>query len=291
MTIETYMTVNRHEDRIDFKTVIHNSVKNHRIRAHFETGLKTETHTADQQFGTIQRENYLPQVEYWETEKWEEKYYPIYPQQKFVNVSDDDCGITILNKGLPQYEILNAEEPTVALTLLCGTDYMGKQDLVDRPGRRSGLHVETPDSSLLGTHVMEYSIIPHAGNEVDAKVGMKANEYIAPMLAVQVNGYSESSAFQDHDRFFQLDHNDMAISAVKKSENDESMIVRIYNTTNHEISSVKAFINTSFFTNVERVNLNEITDTECKDGVEINQGMIELQNISSNEIITLKLSR
>jgi mannosylglycerate hydrolase len=108
--------------------VIDNTVKNHRIRALFDSGLKTKTHVADQQFGTIHRENYLVQVEYWEQENWEERYYPIYPQQKFVDVSDEVKGIAIINKGLPQYEILHAEKPTVVLTLLAGTDYMGNDE-------------------------------------------------------------------------------------------------------------------------------------------------------------------
>jgi mannosylglycerate hydrolase len=289
--IETFVTVNRHEDRIDIKTVIHNTVKNHRIRALFETDLKTSTHVADQQFGTIQRENYLPQVEYWEEEKWEEKYYPIYPQQKFVDVSDHEKGLAILNKGLPQYEILKSLEPTIALTLLCGTDYMGKQDLVDRPGRRSGLHVETPDSSLIGIHEMEYSIIPHSGDVVDAKVGMKSNEYVAPMVAVQVNQQSDLSKFDDNHSFFQIDHTDIAISAVKKCEDDESMIIRIYNTTDQGIPLVKAHINTDFFKNVEMVDLNEIFISETNERIQWNQGALELKDIASNEILTLKLSR
>jgi mannosylglycerate hydrolase len=289
--IETFVTVNRHEDRVDIKTVIHNTVKNHRIRALFETGIMTNKHVADQQFGTIQRNNYLPQIEYWEEEKWEEKYYPIYPQQKYVDVSGDDKGIAILNKGLPQYEILKNNEPVIALTLLCGTDYMGKQDLVDRPGRRSGLHVETPDSSLIGTHEMEYSIMPHSGNAVEAKVGMKSNEYVATMVAVQVNEQSGRSKFNDNISFLQLDHTDMAISAVKKCETDESMIVRIYNTTDQEISYMKARVNNDFFNNVEMVDLNENVIPETNERFKWNQDALELKDIARNEILTFKLSR
>ncbi|MCM3717814.1 glycoside hydrolase family 38 C-terminal domain-containing protein [Fictibacillus phosphorivorans] len=291
MMIDTFVTVSRHEDRIDIKTKIHNTVKNHRIRTLFETGLKTSKHAADQQFGLIQRENYLPQVEYWEEEKWEEKYYPIYPQQKYVDVSDQNRGLAILNKGLPQYEILHNEQPTIALTLLSGTDYMGKQDLVDRPGRRSGLHVETPDSSLIGIHEMEYSIHPHSGNVVDAKVGLKANEYITSLTAVQVNTRTVQSEFADHNRFFQLNHADIGISAVKKCENDDSLIIRIYNTTDCEIPLIEAQFNTDFFNDIEMVDLNENVLSHTNERIIRDNDRIELKDIKSNEIITLKLSR
>ncbi|MBO1515009.1 glycoside hydrolase family 38 C-terminal domain-containing protein [Metabacillus bambusae] len=290
-TIETLATINRHENRIDIRTVIDNTVKNHRIRALFESGLKASTHTADQQFGTICRENFLPQVEYWEEEKWEEKYYPIYPQQKFVNVSDEEQGLTIFNKGLPQYEILNGQEPTIALTLLCGTDYMGKQDLVDRPGRRSGLHVETPDSILYGNHEMEYSIMPHSGNLNDAKIGVTSNEYTAPMVAIPVYHQSEAGKFKDVNHFFALDNSQMAISAVKKCENDDSIIVRIYNTTNQELPIAMASVNTEFFNKIEVVDFNEILHPEADERIQLNESEIVLNDLKSNEIISFKLSR
>jgi mannosylglycerate hydrolase len=287
--IETYVTVNRYEDRVDIKTVIDNNVKNHRIRALFDTGIHTEKHIADQQFGTISRNNYLKQVEYWEQENWEEKYYPIYPQQKFVDVSDDQKGIAILNKGLPQYEILHGEKPSIALPLLAGTDYMGKQDLVDRPGRRSGLHVETPDSLLLGEHEMEYSIIPHSGDEINGRIGIKSSEYITPFVTLPVNSVSETAFVNDQSMFFCLDHNGMAISAVKKAEHDDSLLLRIYNTTNQKIDVAKVGINQEFFKMINLVNLNEAPLAEHTGRVIIENHEIELKDIRPNEIFSFKL--
>ncbi|MGG1575374.1 glycoside hydrolase family 38 C-terminal domain-containing protein [Fictibacillus sp. NRS-1165] len=290
-TIESFVTVNRHGDRIDIRTVIDNTVKNHRIRALFETGLKAGTHIADQQFGTIRRDNVLPQVEYWEGENWEEKYYPIYPQQKFVDVSDEKNGLSIFNKGLPQYEILSGQQPTIALTLLCGTDYMGNQDLVDRPGRRSGLHVETPDSSLIGKYEMEYSIVPYSGGSTRAEIGRKSNEYVAPLLAIPVYHQSETAMVKDQNEFFKIDNPHMAISAVKKCENDDSIIVRIYNTTDQVLPLVKASVNPEFFNKIELVDLNEILISEADERIQLNHNEIEINDVASNEIFTLKISK
>jgi mannosylglycerate hydrolase len=290
-TIETFVSVNRYEDRVDIQTVIDNTVKNHRIRALFDTGLQTKTHIADQQFGTIRRDNYLEQVEYWEQENWEEKYYPIYPQQKFVDVSDDQKGIAILNKGLPQYEILHAEKPTIAVTLLAGTDHMGKQDLVDRPGRRSGLHVETPDSLLLGKHEMNYSIVAHAGNDIEASVASKASEFTTPFVTVPVNVKStESASLEDHSTFIRLDDSGLALSAVKKSENNGSLVVRIYNTTNQPIETAKIEINQNFFKNSKLVNLNETLLPDTDERIQIENHEINLKDIRANEIFSFQLS-
>lgn len=288
--IETYVSVNRYEDRVDIQTVIDNTVKNHRIRALFDTGLQTKTHIADQQFGTIRRDNYLEQVEYWEQENWEEKYYPIYPQQKFVDVSEEQKGIAILNKGLPQYEILHAEKPTIALTLLAGTDYMGKQDLVDRPGRRSGLHVETPDSLLLGKHEMNYSIVAHAGNEIEAGVARKASEFTTPFVTLPVNVKSAAASLEDQSTFITLNDNGLALSAVKKSENNDSLLVRIYNTTNQPIALAKVGINQIFFKAITLVNLNETPLSDMDERIQINNNEISLKGIKPNEIFSFQLS-
>jgi mannosylglycerate hydrolase len=289
-TIETFVTVNRYEDRVDVKTVINNTVSNHRIRTLFETGIHTKTHVADQQFGTIRRDNYLEQVENWEQEKWEEKYYPIYPQQKFVDVSDEKNGIAILNKGLPQYEILYAEKPTVALTLLAGTDYMGKQDLVDRPGRRSGLHVATPDSLLLGRHEMEYAIIPHVGNEVEAGIGIKSSEFTSPFVTVTGRVESENSSVNDQSTFIRLDGSGMSISAVKKAECDDKVLVRIYNTTNQPIAEAKMEINKEFFKEIQLVNLNEAPLADDAERVVMNYQEVVLKDIRPNEFFSFILS-
>lgn len=289
-TIETYVSVNRYENRVDIQTIIDNTVKNHRIRALFDTGLKTKTHIADQQFGTIRRDNYLEQVEYWEQENWEEKYYPIYPQQKFVDVSDDQKGIAILNKGLPQYEILHGEKPTIAVTLLAGTDYMGKQDLVDRPGRRSGLHVETLDSLLLGKHEMNYSIVAHAGNEIESNVASKANEFTTPFVTVPVNEKSQTASLQDQSTFISIDESWLALSAVKKSENNDSLLIRFYNTTNQPIASAKIEVNEAFFKNIILVNLNETQLPETDKRIQIMNNEINLKDIKPNEIFSFQLS-
>ncbi|MFY0760904.1 glycoside hydrolase family 38 C-terminal domain-containing protein [Metabacillus dongyingensis] len=289
-TIETYVTVSRYEERVDVKTLIDNTVKNHRIRALFDTGITTKTHIADQQFGTVRRDNYLEQVEYWEQENWEEKYYPIYPQQKFVDVSDDHKGISILNKGLPQYEILNGEKPTIALTLLAGTDYMGKQELVDRPGRRSGLHVATPDSLLLGKHEMEYSILAHQGNEIKAGIGVKASEFTTPFMTVPLSVKSERGSLSENCTFIRVEGTEMAISAVKKCENDNSLLVRIYNTTNQPIDSAKVEINQEFFKTIKVVNLNEVSITELDERILFTANAIHLKDIRPNEVLSFTLS-
>ena len=286
---DTYVTVNRYENRVDIKTVIDNTVKNHRVRALFETGKTVKTHVADQQFGTIRRDNYLKQVEYWEQENWGEKYYPIYPQQKFVDVSDEESGLGIINKGLPQYEILNASKPTVALTLLATTDYMGKQDLVDRPGRRSGLHVETPDSLMLGVYEMEYAVVPHAGNEIDAQIGNRSLEFMTPFVAVPVAQAGDAGTIDDNHTFIQINEPNIAISAMKKSEVDNSLIVRIYNTTNQSIDAASVSFNQDFFKAIGLVDLNE-SKIQADDRFTVMDNQVHLTAIRSNEIINLKLS-
>ncbi|CCJ33191.1 Alpha-mannosidase [Caloramator australicus RC3] len=284
--IENHVTLYRDLDRIEFKTIIDNKVKNHRIRALFESNVNAEKHIAQQHFGVIERKNYLKEVEIWDKEKWEEKYYPIYPQQYFIDVSDDFCGLAILNKGLPQYEILNNNKPVIALTLLYGTDYMGKSDLIYRPGRRSGLHIKTNDSLLLGTFETEYAIIPHGGDYITGVVALKAENYVTPFKAFCFENINNNGFIEDEFYLFKTKDNFVITSAIKVSEDGEGVIWRLYNSTNKRIENVNLHFNNLFYNIVQVVNLreHEIFDNRVK----IEGSKINIDYLNSNEIVTLK---
>ncbi len=280
----SYIRMYKGTKRIEVNTVIDNKVENHRIRALFDTYTMDVIHNADQQFGKLKRQNYLSQVEYWKEEGWQEKYYPIFNQQKYVNVFDGKNGIQIMNRGLPQYEIIGGENPKIALTLLCSTDYMGKQDLVNRPGRRSGLHVETPDSSMLGTFRAEYAVSP-----INKEVEMNyfAEDYVYPLNYYIPVNTSEEGIFVDELYPIVADSRYIGTSAIKKSENDSALIVRFYNSHNNAIDNIKINYDSDIFKEVKLVNLKE-EETETKTNYFVENSIINIEKMKSNEIVTFK---
>lgn len=282
--IESFITIYKDSNRLDIKTIINNNIKDHRIQVLFDGNIESNIHYSDQQFGIMKRQNHLKQVEYWMEENWQEKYYPIYNQHKFVGVFDGENGLQIINRGLPQYEILDENKPKIALTLLCGTSYMGKQDLVNRPGRRSGLHVETPKSNMIGKFEMEYSICPI---KIIDEMNINAENHVYPLH------YSQSQASEDNgdalDTYYPIKIKDPLIgtSAIKKAEIDEGIILRIYNSINENINGVEIEFDKEKFSNVSLVNLKE--EKIDNKNVEFTKDTINIKEMSSNEILNFKL--
>ncbi len=297
-TIKSHVTLYRQLDRIEVRTVIDNQVENHRIRALFDPQLTTSTHLADNQFGAIERKNCFSETETWEEKDWHEKYYPIFPQQKYVEVTDGKRGLAVFNRGLPQYEISNQDQPQIALTLLSGVDYLGKRDLGNRPGRRSGVHIPTPDAQLKGEFEVEYAFKPHKGDYKIGSIPQTASSYTAPLQAVVEETTEEyispldettepESILADSWQLLQVDQGVVATSAIKKAEREAAIIWRAYNPLAEKQMEVELEFNADFFSGVKEVNLNEQTVTNSK--VEIKGNKVLLSELKSNEIINLKL--
>ncbi|SHJ86150.1 glycoside hydrolase family 38 N-terminal domain-containing protein [Paramaledivibacter caminithermalis] len=284
--ITSYITMYKGIKRIEIKTIIDNKVSNHRLRALFDSHINSSIHYADQQFGILNRKNYLKQVEYWQEDGWQEKYYPIYNQHKFVSVYDGEKGLQIMNKGLVQYEIIGKDNPKIALTLLCTTDYMGKQDLVNRPGRRSGLHVATPKSDMLKKFKAEYAIT--AINN-DIEMNYLADDYVYPLYSYMPASIDEEGTTALDEYYpISIDNEYIATSVIKKAERGEALIVRLYNTQNRRIDDINIKYDSQAFKDIRFVNLREEEINRDK-SLEIRGSNINIASMNSNEIITLKL--
>ncbi|NBI07389.1 glycoside hydrolase family 38 C-terminal domain-containing protein [Senegalia massiliensis] len=286
--IESFITIYKNSKRLDIKTVINNNIKDHRIQVLFDGNIESNIHYVDQQFGVMERENYLKQVEYWRKENWQEKYYPIYNQHKFVGVFDGKNGLQVINRGLPQYEILDEGKPKIALTLLCGTSYMGKQDLVNRPGRRSGLHVKTPKSNMIGKFEMEYSICPiNSINEMN----INAENYVYPLHYSQLQNIEyKNKGLSDTYYPIKIKNPLLGTSAIKKAESDEGIVLRIYNSLNENINDVEIEYDGEKFSDVNLVNLKE-ENINTNKNLKIIKNTIYIKRIKSNEILNLKFKQ
>ncbi|NMC46064.1 MAG: hypothetical protein GYA52_04460 [Chloroflexi bacterium] len=237
--------------RIDFKTEIENTARDHRLRILFPTGIHTQHSLAETQFGTVERSSGIEDVD-WEKEGWKEKPLPIYSHQKFVALNDGEKGFAVLNRGLSEYEVY--DHSSIAITLLRSFGFMGKENLLIRPGRYSGMPTPTPDAQCLGNHIYEYAILPHKGSIEESHVPGSTVVFHAPALAVQNEIYPKralskesiisefgsietiTSHIQDQLNelpnelnILTLDPPELIISAFKKAEDEEAFIVRLYN--------------------------------------------------------------
>lgn len=253
LPIVTRMTVYAGSKRVDFVTEVENEAEDHRLRVLFPAGFRTAHSYAESQFGTAVRPNQIDTTD-WQKKKWPEKPLPIYAQQRFVALNNGEHGLAVLNRGLPEYEIYDGESSTIAVTLFRGVGMLGKRDLLIRPGRPSGMLSPTPDAQCKGTRTAEYALYAHEGGLDAEHVARMAAAYDAPAMGVQnclkkkrnqkfrgmmelfdletLTGHitEQMDAFQHEDfRLVMVSDARLLVSAVKKAEREDALVVRLYN--------------------------------------------------------------
>jgi alpha-mannosidase/mannosylglycerate hydrolase len=190
------------------RTEVVNEHKNHRLRVLFPSDINTEYASADGQFDVVKRK-----IATWEGWKNPSNCQP---QQAFVDISDDEKGLTIANRGLPEYEILQDGKNTIAITLLRSIHQLGDWGVFP-----------TPEAQCIGRHVFEYAIIPHANKLELSTADIDARAFNAPMVATSISG--NSGKLSAKNTFIDLQPQKLVISSIKKAEERDSLIIRFYN--------------------------------------------------------------
>ncbi|HOJ93109.1 MAG TPA: glycoside hydrolase family 38 C-terminal domain-containing protein [Dictyoglomaceae bacterium] len=128
---------------------------------------------------------------------WEKAQFEI-PVQRFIDLSQKDFGVSILNNGKYGHSI---DENVIGITLL-----------------RSPM---SPDYSAdLGNHHFTYSIFPHEGDLSEETI-KEAEDLNRPLFSKIIKGKIKSKSLMKWDK------NNIIIGAVKKAEDGEGIIIRL----------------------------------------------------------------
>ncbi|HVM72949.1 MAG TPA: glycosyl hydrolase-related protein [Anaerolineales bacterium] len=214
--------------RVDIRTVLSNSARDHRLRIHFPAPFSAESGSQDGHFEVVERQVKLPQFD----ESWVEQPRPEVPQRVFTDVSDGKHGLMVANRGLPEVEVLkNAQgNAEIALTILRCVGWLSRDDFSTRQGH-AGPFLQTPGAQMQGKWIFEYSIIPHAGRWDSAY--WQAYAFDAPLQAVAAGchtGYLAPAA-----SLVEVTPETFVISAVKPAKDERGWLVRGYNITGEPI--------------------------------------------------------
>jgi alpha-mannosidase len=262
--ITSFVTVTQGIPRIDIETVVDNRAKDHRLRALFPTNLDVDCSWAEGQFDVLRRSIRLPA-------DWENAS-TFHPQRRWVDVTDGKVGLCVINKGLPEYELYDDPERTLALTLLrCVGRLSGGPTA---PGAE-----QTPEAQCLGKHTFSYSILPHHGDWDEARVWKQAHAFAVPLIAVQTESHSGDLPLRHG--FLSISHDELIVSAVKKAEDSNLLVVRFYNTTDRDLKDVRVRLEGA--ASAILLNLNE----EPIDSVKFVSGEVYLPVVKAKKIVTL----
>ncbi|WP_394884722.1 mannosylglycerate hydrolase [Clostridium butyricum] len=260
--------------RIDIVFDIDNQACDHRIRTYIPTNIASKFSVSDNQFGYIKRDVYDEAMDVWEKEGWDERPDSIYPMLTFVGLSDEEHGVAVLTNSTREFEIVGEKFDTIAITLFRSVGFLGKEEMIRRPGRPSGIKLPTPDSQLIGNITMDFAIATHEKSTLEANVANMAKQYLTPMVTYNKMPYnamklndSEVITPYSYSLLKQYDEN-LVLSVIKKAEKEEGLIIRMYNPNEYEEST------------------NILFDRSIKEAVKanLNERKIEKINIEDNSI-------
>ncbi|MFM2642784.1 mannosylglycerate hydrolase [Vibrio chagasii] len=232
--------------RIEVRMELDNQADDHRVRVLVPTPFVSETVVSDNQFGCITRPTNDPAMAVWEEEKWKEAPVPVYQLMNFAALENGKAGMAIMSNGLREFEVIASQgdenRDTFALTLFRGIGVLGKEELLLRPGRPSGIKIPTPDSQVRGKLVCEFTLCGFSGNHIDANIMAQARDNVTPVECynkIPYNAMKLNVGEQNLPMSFSLLSKQQAgavLSVLKKAEDEDALIMRVYNPA--EIGSV-----------------------------------------------------
>lgn len=286
MPVEIHLLLHDDNPIIDIKMKIKNLAKDHRLRAYIPTQISSKISLSDNQFGTIERTVSDSAMDIWEKENWDERPDSIYPMMSFVTLKAENEGVGVLTNSTREFEIVGDAYDTIALTLFRSIGYLGKDALFRRPGRPSGIKLETPDSQMVGEVNLEFALYFFKNDEAMNNLSRVAKQYLTPVIsynkmphnAMKLNEADFSTPY-DYS-FLKEENNRVTLSALKKSEKDKGLIVRFFNGTK-DVEKAKFSINKG----IKECYVTNLNENKLKDIASVNN-VIEV-NIKKNVVKNL----
>ena len=263
--------------RVDVTATVDNRSRDHYLRAIFPTDLAgAEQSFAETAYDVVERDIHLP-----DTHTWREPMCGKHPSIVFVDVNDGRCGLAILHKGMTQYEVLDRPDRAIALTFMRAFQTRNLARIAEYP--------DQVDAQMLGRTEFAYSIYPHAGSWDGGDVVHESRRFLLPPLAAQAGKCAKppADALPTEHSFLRVSPINLALGAMKRSQDGQWLILRLVNPTGRTIDADVALDRP--VSAVESVLADEQTPApEIKPALGDNKQAIRLA-MPKKKIVTLRL--
>ena len=216
--IENVITLKKGARFLEIETTVDNQSEDHYLQVAFPTNVKADYVYAQGQFDVVKRQ--IAKVDY---SLYDEIPMTESPMNSFVDISDGKTGVALLNTGLKAYEAGDDENSTMYLSLLrsfplriCVTS-----DMQDYSGWDKG-------SQCIGKNTFRYAFMPHKGDWEEGNVWGESERFNLTFSLAQAAPTAHGKNPLCHS-FISLSDDTLNISAVKRSEDGEGWIVRLFN--------------------------------------------------------------
>jgi len=248
--IEQYIYLYRDIPRIDFRNRVDWKEKNILLKAAFPVAVNANRATYEIQYGNVERETHNNTS--WDVAKFEVCAH------KWADLSEGAYGVSLLNDCKYGYDI---EDGVMRLTLI-----------------KSGTY-PNPEADL-GQHEFTYSLYPHKGTWREADTVPMAYNLNVPMRAVLEEAHPGrlDSAYS----LLSLDRDNCMVEAVKKAEEGDGVIIRLY-----EYKNMREAVGMTFGKEIEVCYECDLMECNEKE-VEVSRNSISFE-ILPYEIKTFKV--
>jgi alpha-mannosidase len=271
MVVTSRFTLRAGSKRLDIKTELDNSCKNHRVRVVFPTMLDADATYSEAGYDVIARDIHV---------KKGNAYYgrpnPQYPMHRFVEMHDKKTGFAVLNNcGMREYEAMDTKDRPLAITLFRAFTYRNCPVF-----GRYEVYPEMELSQCPGHMEWTYSLYPHSGDWTNG-VYAQAEDFNLPLEPAQAGPHE--GVLPKSASFLELKGESLQLTTFKRAEDrPENLIVRLFNPTEKVVKGSIVLgkpLKEAWTTNLDEERENKIKPSG---------GAIPL-NVGKKKIVTIEL--
>jgi mannosylglycerate hydrolase len=225
------LTLVQGSPRLDLEVSFDNRARDHRLRMVFPSDIATDVSYTAAQFDVV---SHPVQVKPVSAEAWIEDAPTTFPQQDWVDLSDGERGLCVISRGLPEYEVLDTKRREVAVTLLRAVGFLGAGLELQTTFIGAGPNIATPEGQIQRKLTYSLALLPHHGNWDEVEVWRQAQEFNNPPRAYTTGMGKNRPALVSPPvssslSLFSVEGRNVVLSALKKADEGEVLIVRLYN--------------------------------------------------------------
>jgi alpha-mannosidase len=195
--ITQHITLYHDSPRIDFRTEIDWKEKQTLLKVAFPVNVRSTKATYDIQFGNIERPTH------WNT-SWDYARFETVGH-KWADLSEGNYGVSLLNDCKYGHDI---KDNVMRLTLIKSS-------------------VRPDETADRGKHVLTYSLLPHNGGWREGGVVKEAYALNYPLLSSETT-VNEKGTLPTEYQFAEIDADHVMVETVKKAEDSDAVVVRVY---------------------------------------------------------------